>query len=117
LGTQDRQFFDTLDNLSLSPDSLPEIVASTSFLAGTKIRGATMAMMVSPSLPRRQGIPMGPPLAVSMLCYSLWRTWSDIFQGADTVGAGIDFSQNRAFFTKNGALIGMATKLVIVPHY
>ncbi|KAH9994389.1 concanavalin A-like lectin/glucanase domain-containing protein [Russula vinacea] len=27
--------------------------------------------------------------------------------GGDTVGAGIDFSQNRAFFTKNGTLIGM----------
>jgi hypothetical protein len=117
LGTQDRQFFDTLDDLYLSSDLLPVIVASTSFLAGTKTRGATMAMMVSPSLLRRQGIPMGPPLAVSMLRYSPWRTWSDIFQGGDTVGAGIDFSQNRAFFTKNGALIGMATKLVAVPHY
>jgi hypothetical protein len=116
LGTQDHQFFDTLDDLFLSPDSLPEIVASTSFLAGSQTRGATMAMMVSPSLPRRQGIPMGPPLAVSMLRYSPWRMWSDIFQGGDTVGAGIDFSQNRAFFTKNGALIGMATKLVTVPH-
>jgi hypothetical protein len=40
-----------------------------------------------------------------------------IFQGGDTVGAGIDFSQNRAFFTKNGTLIGMATKLVTIPHY
>lgn len=34
---------------------------------------------------------------------------SDTFQGGDTIGAGIDFSQNRAFFTKNGTLIGMAT--------
>ena len=32
---------------------------------------------------------------------------TDTFQGGDTVGAGIDFSQNRAFFTKNGALIGI----------
>ncbi|KAI0271606.1 hypothetical protein BC834DRAFT_1025347 [Gloeopeniophorella convolvens] len=29
------------------------------------------------------------------------------FGGGDIVGAGIDFSQNRAFFTKNGSLIGM----------
>ena len=101
----------------LSPDSLPEIVVSTSFLAGSRIRGATMAMMVTPSLPRRQGIPMGPPLAVSMLRFAPSRKWSDIFQGGDIVGAGIDFSQNRAFFTKNGTLIGMATMLVTVPLY
>ncbi|KAI9512293.1 SPRY-domain-containing protein [Russula earlei] len=35
------------------------------------------------------------------------NTYGPTFGGGDTVGAGIDFSQNRAFFTKNGALIGM----------
>ena len=31
--------------------------------------------------------------------------------GGDIVGAGIDFSQNRAFFTKNGNLIGEPSSL------
>jgi hypothetical protein len=53
---------------------------------------------------------MGPPLGVSICyCVSLGGCWSDTFQGGDTIGAGIDFSQSRAFFTKNGALIGMVT--------
>jgi hypothetical protein len=60
---------------------------------------------------------MGPPLAVCICCSPLGGCWSDISQGGDTVGAGIDFSQNRAFFTKNGTLIGMITELVILPHY
>ncbi|KAH9982169.1 hypothetical protein BGW80DRAFT_1261937 [Lactifluus volemus] len=34
-------------------------------------------------------------------------TYGPTFGGGDTVGAGIDFSQNRAFFTKNGAFIGI----------
>jgi hypothetical protein len=60
---------------------------------------------------------MGPPLAVS-ICYvvPLGGCMSDAFQGGDTIGAGIDFSQNRAFFTKNGSLIGMAT-LAALDHY
>lgn len=53
---------------------------------------------------------MGPPLAVCICTSVPLNGWySDTFQGGDIVGAGIDFSQNRAFFTKNGALIGMAT--------
>ncbi|KAH9060799.1 SPRY-domain-containing protein [Lactarius vividus] len=35
------------------------------------------------------------------------NTYGPTFGGGDIIGAGIDFSQNRAFFTKNGALIGM----------
>jgi hypothetical protein len=35
------------------------------------------------------------------------NTYGPTFGGGDTVGAGIDFSQNRAFFTKNSTLIGM----------
>lgn len=69
-----------------------------------------MVTMVTPSPPRKQGIRMGPPLAVWIL-YSVLLNgcWSDTYQGGDIIGAGVDFSQNRAFFTKNGALIGMAT--------
>jgi hypothetical protein len=51
------------------------------------------------------------------MLFSPWWIWSDISQGGDTVGAGIDFSQNRAFFTKNGTLIGMVTELVILPLF
>jgi hypothetical protein len=29
--------------------------------------------------------------------------------GGDTVGVGVDFTTGRAFFTKNGALIGMSS--------
>jgi hypothetical protein len=35
------------------------------------------------------------------------NTYGPTFGGGDIIGAGIDFSQNRAFFTKNGTLIGM----------
>ncbi|KAF8272346.1 hypothetical protein EI94DRAFT_1656163 [Lactarius quietus] len=35
------------------------------------------------------------------------NNYGPTFGGGDTIGAGIDFSQNRAFFTKNGTLIGM----------
>ncbi|KAI0063120.1 SPRY-domain-containing protein [Artomyces pyxidatus] len=34
-------------------------------------------------------------------------TYGPTFGGGDIIGAGVDFSQNRAFFTKNGTLIGM----------
>lgn len=69
-----------------------------------------MVTTVTPSPPKKQGIPMGPLLAVWIL-YSVLLNgcWPDTFQGGDIIGAGVDFSQNRAFFTKNGALIGMAT--------
>ena len=53
---------------------------------------------------------MGLPLAVcTYYSVHLGGCWSHTSEGGDTIGAGIDFSQNRAFFTKNGALIGMAT--------
>jgi hypothetical protein len=44
------------------------------------------------------------------VCYSvpLGGCRAHTFEGGDIIGAGIDFSQNRAFFTKNGTLIGMA---------
>ncbi|KAI0307508.1 concanavalin A-like lectin/glucanase domain-containing protein, partial [Multifurca ochricompacta] len=35
------------------------------------------------------------------------NAYGPTFGGGDIVGAGIDFTQNRAFFTKNGTLIGM----------
>ncbi|KAI0321007.1 hypothetical protein OF83DRAFT_1168849 [Amylostereum chailletii] len=42
-------------------------------------------------------------------------TYGPVFGGGDTVGAGIDFSQNRAFFTKNGTLIGYVFDNIGIP--
>jgi hypothetical protein len=117
LGTQNRQFFDTLDDLSLSPGSLPEIVASTSFLAGTRTRGATMVMMVSHSRPRRQGIPMAPPLAVSMLCYSLADIDLTYFKVGTLLELALTLAKIVLSLPKMVPLLVWRLSLVTVPHY
>jgi hypothetical protein len=87
------------------------MLVSVNFLGGKKILGATMAMTVTLFLLRRQEIPTDPLLAVTICCdHSLGEFWSNTLKGGDTIGAGIDFSQNRAFYTKNGAFIGIATQ-------
>jgi hypothetical protein len=88
------------------------MLVSISFLGGRRILGATMAMTGTLSLLRKQETPMGPLLAVSICCpHSLGEFWSDTLKGGDIIGAGIDFSQNRAFFTKNGTFIGRGTQV------
>jgi hypothetical protein len=115
LGTQDHQLFDTLDDLSFSRFAAGD--ARLNKLPGWEKNswgyhgddGFSFSA-------EKAGNTYGPTFGGIYVMLSLLARWSDIFQGGDTVGAGIDFSQSRAFFTKNGALIGMATKLVTLPH-
>jgi len=38
--------------------------------------------------------------------------------GGDTVGVGVDFTTGRAFFTKNGAFIGMSSSsFPVITHH
>jgi len=56
----------------------------------------------------RAGTSFGPIFGGMKLEKLVVRPSSSVlsYLAGDIIGAGIDFSQNRAFFTKNGTLIG-----------
>jgi hypothetical protein len=51
---------------------------------------------------------VGLSLQPSGLVRSSFRSRWKLMVGGDTVGVGVDFTTGRAFFTKNGAFIGMS---------
>jgi hypothetical protein len=53
---------------------------------------------------RRMGLSL--EVRFSFLCVCCGSDNMFIFSAVDVVGCGIDFSQNRAFYTKNGTFLG-----------
>ena len=77
---------------------------------GRKILGVTTGMMVSRFRRRKwdhltaQRIPVRPHLLTQSYLLNNKKIAGDV------IGCGIDFSQHRAFYTKNGDLLGMGVK-------
>jgi hypothetical protein len=89
---------------------LPVTLDYLVFPAGNQIPGAIMVMMAILLQLRSLGLPLALRLEVSTFIDLLFSC--SFLVAGDIIGCGIDFTTHKAFFTKNGTLIG---ELVLYP--
>ena len=92
-------------------DLLVEASNFLAYLVGRLILGVIMETMVMLYLPIKVVLNMVPLLVVSFVLPSLTIFFSKWGVAGDIVGCGIDFTTYKAFFTRNGTLIGEYTSL------
>src|ERR1700722_15290775 len=83
--------------------------------AGSETHGATMVTMECHLLPNGQAPNTVQNLEVRGPLLFFLRSRRLIFHAAgDIIGCGVDFSQNRGFYTKNGTFLG--SYLILTPN-